>query len=626
MRGIGLWSDGTGALALLPGPDVTGADGRWQGRAPEPWLAAPGLARWRGRWLRLLYHAGLWDEAVRPLIRFLAADGSATTVPMNGALAGVGEWTGRVPDDTVAVSLSPVRGAGAFAFRLVAARPVTRTALLVRGVRRAPGLALTAIGARAIGARAEARHCLAFAALATPVAGWPAWRAAHTRKPDAFDGPPPASLPVHLVGVGEADDPAWSTTRAALAAQSWPHWRLHLDPAMPAAELGPPGEIVATIRPGDLLAPDALAQVAAFMAAHPALVACYGDEDGPAGPRLKPDFDPVLAVGGYVGEGLFRRLGALPACATLADVAALPCPADGVGHLRRLVWRRPFRPLALAASVRPPPDLSAVTAVVPTRDRPHLLAACLAGLFEGTSPAPDLVIVDNGTVDPQALRLLDEAARRPRVRVLRRPGPFNYSALCNAGAEIAETPLLLLLNNDVAPVEPDWIGRLAAWAVRPDVGAVGARLLYPDGRLQHGGVVVGMGGTALHLHHRTRDPHGYLGLLDQPRTVSAVTGAVTMVALDKWRAVGGLDADAFPVLLNDIDLCLRLAARGWRTVYEPAATLIHHESASRGRGLAPLRRHAAERRRFADRWADAIRDDPWFHPALSLTALDPALG
>jgi GT2 family glycosyltransferase len=166
---------------------------------------------------------------------------------------------------------------------------------------------------------------------------------------------------------------------------------------------------------------------------------------------------------------------------------------------------------------------------------------------------------------------------------------------------------------------------MSALAMRPDIGAVGAKLLYPDGRLQHGGLALGVGGRAAHYERLLEaDDPGYFGRLGVAHEVSAVTGACLAVEARKFHAVGGFDAENLPVDLSDVDLCLRLAERGWRCVMAPEATLLHRESASRGEG-GGSRRYGAEIAWFRRRWAHQIGDDPYFHPSLSLDATHPAL-
>ena len=153
-----------------------------------------------------------------------------------------------------------------------------------------------------------------------------------------------------------------------------------------------------------------------------------------------------------------------------------------------------------------------------------------------------------------------------------------------------------------------------------------AKLLFPNGRLQHAGVVLGFGGIAGHVYRRLpQDYRGYLDQLTVPHEVAAVTGACMAVERSKFEAVGGFDAEHLPVDLNDIDLCLRIAERGWTNLWTSEATLIYHQSATRGIDPDPFELYRKERAYFVERWAHMIRDDPYFHPGLSLHAHDVAL-
>nr|WP_284210265.1 glycosyltransferase family 2 protein [Methylorubrum aminovorans] len=266
--------------------------------------------------------------------------------------------------------------------------------------------------------------------------------------------------------------------------------------------------------------------------------------------------------------------------------------------------------------------------IIPSRDRLELIARVTEGVLEKTDyPAIELVIVDNGSTEPAVLALYDRLRADPRVRIEPHPHPFNFSAMVNAGARAAEGDILVLLNNDVAVLRPDWLDVLTAQAARPEVGAVGAKLLYEDGRLQHAGVVVGLGGEAGHiLRRRPADTPGHLDRLTVAHEVSGVTAACLAVAREKYRAVGGFDEATFPIDFNDIDFCLRLGARGWKTMWTPHAVLSHLESVSRGRPVGAARaRFEREAAAFTERWRSVIRHDPFYHPALSLTTFGEEL-
>jgi GT2 family glycosyltransferase len=268
-------------------------------------------------------------------------------------------------------------------------------------------------------------------------------------------------------------------------------------------------------------------------------------------------------------------------------------------------------------------------AIVPTRDRPALLEACVTGLLEQTDwPALTVRIVDNGSGTEAARATLDRLAAHPRVDVLRIEAPFNFSALNNAAAKGADADLLAFVNDDILVVEPDWLRRMALLALRPDVGAVGAKLHYPDGRLQHAGLVLGLGPQKVAGHEfrgQPADTPGPQRRLLVTREVSAVTAACLVVERAKFEAVGGFD-ERFAVAFNDVDLCLRLRDRGWRNLWTPFARLIHVESATRGADSDPGRaaRFQDEVARMRARWGAVLDRDPFYNP--NLTDEDESFG
>lgn len=290
-------------------------------------------------------------------------------------------------------------------------------------------------------------------------------------------------------------------------------------------------------------------------------------------------------------------------------------------HLRQILHHRchrpapilPIRPLATAQ------DLPRLSVIVPTRNRVDLLRTCLDGVAAADYPDVEIIVVDNDSDDPETLAYL-AALDRARYRILRHTGPFNYSAINNRAVAQARGTLLCLLNNDIETIDRAWLATLATQALRPEVGAVGARLLYPDGRIQHAGVVIGVGDAAGHAHRFLRpDEDGYFHRHSLPQFTMAVTAACLVVARDKFLAVGGLNEVNFPVAFNDVDLCLRLNQRGWQSFYEPRATLIHHESVSRGLDQDPAgaARFAGELAALQRMWKTDEIIDPFHHPNLS---------
>ncbi|OYX35541.1 MAG: hypothetical protein B7Y99_03255 [Caulobacterales bacterium 32-69-10] len=405
--------------------------------------------------------------------------------------------------------------------------------------------------------------------------------------------------------------------------------------APPPADL-PTGAPAQDFVAGGRLVEGASARLAEAFA-DPAVRMVYADEDRtdgqgePCGPVFKTAFDAVrLERQDYIGQAFAVRPD-LAAGGLDARRIAPELPAGSVRHIPLVLWRRAQ---AQAWPVEAPPPAQAspsVRVIVPTRDRADLLAACAAGVLERTDGAPDLCVVDNGSVEPAALTLLEALAARPRVQVLRIDGPFDFPALNNQAAADATAEVLVFLNDDTWVVEPGWLQEMTALAMRPDVGAVGAKLSYPDGRLQHAGVALGLGAHGVAGHPFRGAPgtmDGPQAMLRVVREVSAVTGACLAVQRSKFAAVGGFDP-ALKVAFNDVDLCLRLAMRGWKTVWTPHARLVHLESASRGSPEATAEKAVRLRQEAAlmhDRWGARLAADPYYHPALSLEGERWALG
>ncbi len=444
--------------------------------------------------------------------------------------------------------------------------------------------------------------------------------------------------------------------------------------AMALAQAGDAAYVVAAA-PGCILADGALHRVASEIAAHPDADLIYADEDriDPQGrrhdPFLKPAWSIDLAleqdlVGGFcvfrraLLEGIDAPLAADDG--TVQDLALrVAATASRIRHIPAILSHRAGRlPLAPSAAAveaviaqwqhgptRPSLvpstfgrgrtrirwDLQApeplVSLIVPTRDRPELLAQCAAGVLHRTDyPALELIIADNDSQSPATLRLLERLGRDPRVRVLPAPGPFNYSAINNAAAAAAAGEVLVLLNNDVDVTEPGWLREMAGHAMRPDVGAVGARLLFGNGTIQHAGVVLGVGafeggpGIAGHFgFHAPSTDEGHGGQFVLTREVSAVTGACLALRRSVFQQAGGLDEAGLPIALNDVDLCLRIRALGLRIVWTPFAELRHLESASRGSDQAPAaaERFRRECRTMRGRWGPALDADPFYNPGFS---------
>lgn len=291
---------------------------------------------------------------------------------------------------------------------------------------------------------------------------------------------------------------------------------------------------------------------------------------------------------------------------------ATAAPA-GVGGFLRVRW-----PL--------PAQLPGVTAVIPTRDNPTLLRNCVEGLLHNTSyDNLDVLIINNDSKDAATLTLLESLAQLKQVRVVDYNQPFNYSAINNFGIEHVRSEYLCLLNDDIEVISPDWLSEMMALAVRPGVGAVGARLLYADNTVQHGGVMLGVMGVANHLHkHQSVESPGYFGRLQLTQELAGVTAACMVVSRAAYKQVGGLDAENLAVAFNDVDFCLRLRAAGYRNLWTPHATLYHLESASRGSDMDAdkFQRFEKEVNFMLGRWPDELQRDPFYNPNLSIEEVD----
>jgi GT2 family glycosyltransferase len=249
-----------------------------------------------------------------------------------------------------------------------------------------------------------------------------------------------------------------------------------------------------------------------------------------------------------------------------------------------------------------------------------LLKACIDSLLSRTGYAPyEVIIVDNASAESRTAEYLERISADPRVRVLTYDHPYNYSAINNFAARNALGSYLCLLNNDTEVVEGDWLDEMMRYAVRPEIGAVGAKLLYSDGTIQHAGVVVGIGDAAGHAHRNLpAEETGYFCQTHAAQYVSAVTGACLLVEKRKFFAAGGLDEERLPIAFNDVDLCLKLERGGWRNIYVPHAVLIHHESESRPKDHEPsqIGRYRRELKVFQERWDSKNYDDPLLNPNL----------
>lgn len=458
--------------------------------------------------------------------------------------------------------------------------------------------------------------------------------------------------------------------------------RGHISAASNTALAAATGDIVCFLDHDDLLQADALGVIADAFRRMPDLAMVYSDEDkiDESGTRFDPHFKPDWNLDLLLSQNYLCHLMAIrrPLVETIGgftlglegsqdhDLAlrvAETLRPEQIGHIRRVLyhWRAAPGSTALGADAKPyaaeatrrtlqayhdrrgdgavvrtissgwratrslPVDPPMVSVIVPTRDRYDLLRRCVDGLRDGTRyPAIEILIVDNGSQEPRILEYLDEMRRSGDARILDGAGPFNFSRLNNQAVQVARGQVLCFLNNDIEPLGPDWLDEMVGHALRPGVGVVGAKLLYPDRRVQHGGIILCGDHVARHLHVGLEDDaHGYWGRAAAVQSLAAVTGACMVVRRQVFDSIDGFD-EAWPVDFGDIDFCLRAGAAGYRTLWTPHAVLLHHESASRGTFFTQAKeaRYEAGREAMVARWGNALSSDPHYNPNLSISVED----
>lgn len=434
-----------------------------------------------------------------------------------------------------------------------------------------------------------------------------------------------------------------------------------LDNRLRDAAAEPAGAYILPLPPGLRLRPHALLDLIATTRAAPSARLIFADEAIGTGeddlvPVFKPDWSPIAGTArDLVGAPILFEASALTAAGGLRPGQAASAIADamlrvaetvgdeGIRHLAKVLAYRSeartipsqeWEPIALARvartglsvrvsreparrGVRLTPDVApppGVSIIMPTRDRADLLRLSVGSLVARTDyPEYEILIVDNGSVEEETKRLFASWRDDRRIRVIPAPGPFNYSRLNNAAIREARGEVVVLLNNDVEALETGWLREMAGWAAMRDIGCVGAKLLYPDGTIQHAGVTPGVG------HVFKRSPGGWAGPDDRLVSlteVSAVTAACLAVRRSVYEELGGLDEEDFAVGFNDIDFCLKAAAAGYRNLWTPHAVLTHHESMSRGKEITPKRlgRFGREIRAMDSRWLFSLTMDPFHSP------------
>ncbi len=444
------------------------------------------------------------------------------------------------------------------------------------------------------------------------------------------------------------------------------------------------GEFIALMDDDDEIRPHALACVALEINAHPNADLIYSDEDkiDENGDRydhyFKPDWNPDLFnVQNYISHlGVYRTLLVREVGGfrmgyegsqdwDLAMRVIERSAPDRIRHIPKILyhWRsipgstamvigaksyatnaaekvinEHFIRTGVEATITPtkgsywrvhypiPNPAPFVTLIIPTRNRLNVLKPCIESLLDKTTYTNyEILIVDNDSDEDDTLAYLAELAKSKHCRVVKFGGEFNYSAINNFGVTQTDAPIIGLLNNDLEVINGDWLDEMVSHALRPEIGCVGAKLYYPDDRIQHAGVILGIGGVAAHAwqtHPRGAAGQSHRNLLQQ--NLSAVTAACLVIRREIFLEVGGLNSDQLKVAFNDVDFCLKVRAAGYRNFWTPYAELYHHESASRGREdtLEKRDRFRGEVEYMRETWGPILDADPAYNPNLTLTIND----
>ena len=354
-------------------------------------------------------------------------------------------------------------------------------------------------------------------------------------------------------------------------------------------------------------------------------------------PDFKPDWNVDLFLSGGVSQNytqdlcffkadLVRELGGYTNSFELISRAMTRTESVQIHHIPQVLVH--IRQLSRGAEAVVPqriphalPEIPPrVSVIIPTKNNVALLRQCIDSVLRKTSfPNYEILVLDNGSDQAETLDYLKTLTMHSHIRVIRDNYTFNYSALNNYAVGFAQGEVLALVNDDIEVISEDWLTEMVSHAIRPDVGAVGARLWYPDQTLQHAGMVL-VGGVARHIHkHLPKGESGFNGRAVLTQNFSAVTGACLVVQKALFEQVGGLNDQALAVGFNDVDFCLKLVEAGFRNVWTPYAELIHHESATRGQDHSPDKQRRAEKelRYMQKRWGGKLHIDPAYNPNLT---------
>ena len=260
-----------------------------------------------------------------------------------------------------------------------------------------------------------------------------------------------------------------------------------------------------------------------------------------------------------------------------------------------------------------------ISVIIPTRDKVRFLKTCVHSIQEKTDYQNyEILIVDNKSREKETLDFLSDLEKKENIRIIKYHDEYNFSRINNFAVSHARGSHIFFLNNDIEVISQEWMTSMLEHSQREEVGAVGAKLIYPDNTIQHAGTVVGLGGVAAHSHKKfPSDSNGYFGFLNTIRNTSAVTAACMMLRKKVFEEVGGFDEENLPVGFNDVDICLELRKRGYLIVYTPYASLYHYESQTRPPVLDP-----DEEKFMKKKWGQVLLSDPYYNPNLSLDSED----
>lgn len=447
------------------------------------------------------------------------------------------------------------------------------------------------------------------------------------------------------------------------------------------------GDYLVFLQPSVELWSDALARFRYCLGSRPDALLAYFDTEilersrGRKVPYFKPDYSPDLLLSSpywlsplVIKRSLYSELEVLSDAhpAFLWDmalkavektnavahfptiVATLTVPRLGLGGIHGVgsLWVRQERSViaqalkrrGLNARVEPSavsgayrviyaPTGKLVSIIISTKDRADLLARCVNGILRNNDYQNwELIIVNNNSEKPETFSYFDELRKNSKIRILDYPKPFNIAAIFNMAAEAANGEYLCFMGNDTEPISHDWLSRMTGYMQRPEIGVVGAKLLYPTGTIQHAGVVLGYGSAADNSDRVAGHPYsqfpihpGYFGVIELQRNCSAVTGAVTLTRRDAYLKVGGYDAKRLRMLFNDVDFCLKMRKAGYFVVYAPEVILYHHERASLGEVNVNFHIDPNEIRYMRDTWHHWEDNDPFYNPNLTLDKQDYSL-